>query len=269
MARYKADSPLHEEILRILIGSAVLVEIVLSTNEIWDPRELEELINEGKNGYTNQYRKMLFGTVPGEEMCLQIAGVLGRGEILGWRNHSFWQIFCLAFDKPIEHKTIMNFFWRAAEHGTFVTNRIFQEEVNNRWWEHPEVIVNVGYEHYFMQFAVYSAWARYSREKDMFQPWYQWALATRQLFAKAVCATPHLFIRWPLLALQYKKAFWDTPISLHNKKQWFVLNWDGLLDEIESEEASARTRGIKLPPKSFFRKYNQRHLKSVYEHDFF
>ena len=102
----------------------------------------------------------------------------------------------------------------------------------------------------------------------MFQAWYKWALATRYLFAKTICATPHLFIRWPLLALHYKNTLWDKPVCLRNKSQWFALKWSELLAEIENEEASARAIGTKLPPKTFFRQYNQKYLKTVYDSDF-
>ena len=258
MPPYPNSSPLKDINIRKLVGSALYVEIALSTDMEWRTSVIEKLIDQDRyEEPMGRYRKMLYGIIPSNKICKRIQKKLQCGDLIKWRNHPYW---CLLCDSQSGHVYI--------EKALFTVKRSMRGYI----WSEPDVVdakdrstrieptleVVKGVAAFKNLYALITltAWAREAREHHFLRPNYQCALYSRKIFAHVICNTPHLFVRWPLLAKYYKNFIWSFPDSKASEP-WFDMEWNELIDEIELEEEKARSKRIKLPPKHYFRHFNK------------
>lgn len=262
MARYHRTSPYRDPTIRLLGGSACFTEAAIAAGGVWDDVELEGLIYSERDGYSGQFRKMLTGTVPSDDKCKYISDFQKRGALLTWRNHDYWLTLTENLPLPTDYNLTSGFFWSYVEEMFVVTNKTFVTEMSYRSWEDRFDNDEVANAYPFLYLQVHSAYSRHAVTKNLLQPLYVCGLETRLVFSKAICKTPHLYIRWPLLALLYKKLFWDIPSSVP-VEYWFPMRLNELPTEIASEEAIARHEGVLLPPNNLVQKINAKYLRDL------
>jgi len=234
-------------------AGTIYVETAITAGMEWDVGELERLIDGREYGdRTNRYRKMYEGTLSLNKTCRRIQKKLGGGHLCEWKNHAYWGLLCSAKSGP-EYteralKTVkggvQQYIWTHQREKGF-------EYYSARIDTTMDVVKAVAKYHNFDALLTLTAWAREAREHNILRPNYQSASYSRKVFARAVCNTPQLFIRWPLLAYYYKHLIWSFPVTKVSEP-WFLMEWDELPGEMEIEEKNARQRGIKLPPKEIF-----------------
>jgi hypothetical protein len=257
MTRYAKSSFKSDGIVRTLAGSACFAEVAVAA-EKWDDCALELLIDPDRwAGYTGIYRKMPKGTLPSDMVCRRVKEVLPNCNIQKWRDHPFWGLlrgpgFNLA---DVEHalRSIRSDPVRRSVWGNPPDRN--QRNSFSRLVPELALIKDIFNCKQFDALIALTAWARETRALKQHSPAFQSAFFTKAIFAEVVCHTPHLFIRWPLLAEQYKQWIWSSPAS-DTSEAWFDMDWEYLLFEISVEEQKARQRGIKLPPHEIVTRIN-------------
>ncbi len=259
MSPYPKDSPLKDKYIRVLAGSACYAVIAIANRE-WDPDSLEDKLDLELQieGSTGRYRKMLKGVLPEPPSCRRIQKEQKGGDILLWRNHAYWILLVHA---QIGIADIENAL-RVVDGGMRRHIWAYSDDSERdsrpmRFDTNLKLIRAVaGYEN-FQSLVTLTAWAREARDQLKIKSSTQCAYYARSIFAKAVCSTPQLFIRWPLLAHRYKNLVWSFPGKQVNVP-WLDMKLEDLENEMESEEKKARNRGIKLPPKEVFLEINKK-----------
>jgi len=253
-----------------MVASACYVEIAIASKAEWNPITLEELIDNRYPGrFTGKYRKMIEGTVPNNKTCIDINEKLSdKTNVIHWRDKPFWSLLhtSITGEQYInKYEYLISRNWPGMEyHLSKVTNSEFMSQNTDRYWEEinydemldMEELIELGI--IFEIFSGYTAWAREARERNLLQPMYHNSIITRKLFAKAICNTPHLYIRWPLLAKYYNKLIWTAPPTRTNIP-WYDIKYNELEDEIIIEEKLARKRTVNLPPNNIFKTINNCH----------
>ena len=261
MPAYPRSSVLRDKSIRKMVGSAIYVDIAIAVNKEFGTTKLENLVNGRKLGdYTGQYRKMLQGIVPDPTSCKIIQKrTKGGCDLILWRDHPLWSLISQKQSTPdLIEKTL----------------RLVNSSVKKYIWTYPpeagynrkslrmdpsvSLIKTVAEFNNFDAFLILTAWAKEAHDHKLIRNSYQSAIHTRKLFPRVVCNTPQLFIRWPLLAEQYRKNIWTAPKS-EVSEPWFSMRLDEIADEIDIEEKIARENGVNLPPKHIFRSVNKLH----------
>lgn len=266
MSRYKSNSYWLDIDLRKLAGSAIAIEAANAAEIIFDRISLVHEIEKRSNWKTTlNVEKMIKGTLPENDTCLKIQGLLNCNSLTYWKNHPFWPLLSKHHFEP-------KFVQLALES----VKGDIQRYVWNIWPEEDEdfksprketsldLIKTVASFENISALIVLTAWAREARYSNILRPNYQASLYCRKIFARVICRTPHLFIRWPTLALRYKSLIWSFPES-DVSVPWMKNRWEELYDEILEEEKLARGSEVNLPPKREFRRINKSELSSYFD----
>lgn len=256
MPKYKKGSHWNNISLRQLAGAACYVETAIKAR-VWDWDRLELMIDQRDYGErTGKYRKWVEGTLPRISSCRKVQNVLKCRYVERWRNQPYWRLFCSDQCRPENidlalqsiQGDMQRYIWsiwpekgetfRSVRSVTGLENIKAVAEYNN-----------------FNALVALTAWAREAHDLNILKSAYQASFYSRNIFARAVCNSPHLFIRWPLLAEMYKNLIW-SPLIDGVSIPWMHDKWDELQEEMATEERKARQRGVKLPPKRIFEQIN-------------
>ena len=266
MAPYPKSSHLKDTEIRRMVGSAIFVELCLSKRNSWDGIKINDsnAINEQDIGdFSGQHRKMLHGVIPSECKCNNLRKRLDIRNPIYWRNHPYWKLLCNELSLKDIGVSLRSIQGRVQQ---LIDNKY--PEANPEDWRIKALndeytLRKIAKYSNFKALTILTAMAQESKTLYTSSPLPLGAYYTRQIFAHAVCNTPQLFVRWPLLALRYKTSIWSFPENREGNL-WFSLKWDSLLEEINGAEFIARKKGIQLPPKHLMRRINKTQLHTIY-----
>jgi hypothetical protein len=238
---------------------------------MWNTTQLERAAYGKDGGITHAFKTMYQGSVPGTTTCKVINKGLNRYSknrvnrcnTYAWRNLAYWGL--LNSDQPGS-----TYVGKALRHVNSGLKRYIWIDPPEKPAENPssrfdltlDLIEAVAEHKNFHALLTLTAWAREAIDMKIHRQHYHCARYSRKIFAHAVCTTPHLFIRWPLLAERYRDLIWTPPIS-DVSVPWFTIKWEELLEEIEREEELAREKNLPLPPKDLFEELNGKYLARI------
>ena len=265
MATYNRLSQFRYKYLRKLCGSAIYAELAIACGGVWNRTELENLIDGKQYGeYTGRYRKMCNGTIPYETNCKNIQNQLEVNQnhkcsIIKWRELPLWRL--LSFLQPdtedIKYTLLTikgetrNYIWDVFPEEEQFKYLFSRKPYSKNYFESVAQLNN------FEALLTLTAWAREARGFKDYSSHKYCAKYSRKIFAHAVCNTPQLFIRWPILYQYYIEPIW----SLYSNTDLKELKISEVQDEIYEEEKTARLKGVQLPPKKVFREINKSDIK--------
>lgn len=264
MPPHKNESHWKDENVKKLAGAATFTDLCIHA-ETWTDSELEDLIDPDLAASTGKYRKMRNGTRPDDYTIGYIEDAL-RGKpvkIKEWRDHAYWPLLCS------NHSGSKYIFNALRSIGDDLKQYIWSE------WDPGEDyqctrksfdldnIKRVAENKNFDALVILTAWAREAREQNIYEYNLRCAQYSKNVFADVVCSTPQLFIRWPLLLLQYANVIWRPP-ETEISEFWFKPNLPTLVNNILNIENEARAKGILLPPKHLVRQLNKNELNYLY-----
>lgn len=259
MGRHPLDSPLNDQILRCLVGSACYVETALTMGGEWDPTALEYLVyGIDPSDCSGVYRRMYAGMVPFPSKLVITQKNMRGGHVLHWRNHPFWKLLVIGRIGDEAVNNALKGIEGSIERHVYVFPREGNRNLRvSRYEISADAMKSISEFGDFSALLVLTAWAREVRDSNILRMRSQTSIYTRKIFVHAVCNTPHLYIRWPLLAQRYCELFWTAPKS-DVSQPWLGGEWGSLESEMETEAKKARMRGVKLPPKRVFDRVNSR-----------
>ena len=260
MHTYYLDIPIKK-----LIGSAMYVAIAVALKREWSRYELEKIIDGRKPGhFVGKYVRLCNGIIFNDTTCKNINERMptltnGYFDVFFWKTHPFWKL--LTNRQPntddINNALLMlrgdirNYIWKALPQDTFS----FRIDTRNHVSE--ELINNMAQIANFESLVALTALSREAHINQFYEVESKCIKAIRKIIVRAICFTPELYIRWPLLLLFYIEPVWHhISVSYHRD-----LGISHLEDEIYEQEKIARSRGVLLPPKNLFRRINQKELK--------
>jgi hypothetical protein len=256
MAKYPVSSPLYHPYIRELVGAAVFAEIAISLQCTWEAKTME-LTLDGKGGVsddleqTGKYAQMKRGKVPSPKSCSRMQKNLNGGHLLQWRNHPYWALLTpgpLYFEAVIEalltvEGTINEDIWESSDPFLIDEKKSFRYDMSPTEIEHIAEYGN------FHALLVLTAMVREAKGLRYLRPAFLASKYSLDVFPKAVCTTPHLYIAWPKLFAVYSSVIW-SPLECEDSIPWFEIDSAKVFREIEVLSVQARNRGIKLPPDS-------------------
>lgn len=261
MAIYPKSSHLYYPEIRKLVGSACFVEIAISLGGIWNPMEIEILLDgkgdnvvppESKEG-TGKYRKMLEGKVPSIASCKRIQKKMKGGHVLVWRNHPFWNLFkpdALYFENItsallcIEGKLNETIWDSRSPYRDRAES--FRYEITLDLVKEIASFKNLG------ALVALTAFTREAKAQRFFRPAFWASKYSREIFPEVVCKEPHLFISWPRLLRLYDDLIW-APLETTESMPWFSADTEQILGDIEHWTKEFEKHGHQLPSKALIR----------------
>lgn len=257
MGQHAKDSPFIDTEIRPLAGSAVFAEAAICAGNVWDPGALEELIHmrSSSSTRTNIFRKMYSRSVPEESTCklidrslTQVSNPQIQCNTLSWRNHPIWPLLQSREPDKVSIDTAL---------------RSVKSDINNYIWLDPEctessvtsqrypididLIQRISKEKNLESLITLTACAREARSNKNLLASSQCAHYLKDVFPRAICSTPHLYIRWPSLLEIYRQRIWTVPEST-SSTPWIPIDFESLITEIECESRIALEKGVPLPP---------------------
>ena len=243
-----------------MVGSAIYVETAISAKLTWNMSALEAQVEgEDRGELTGRFRRMCHGTIPTIRSCREIQKKLKCGHLAWWRNFPYWALLSTTQSGPGYIENALREVEGPVKRCVWVNPP--ETGFPNQWLRYEtsvDMVKSVAEYENVEALIILTAWAREARAHNHLRPSFQSALRTRQIFAKVVCHSPHLFIRWPLLAEKYRLLIWSTP-DIDYSGPWFDMHWKDLPKEMENEARKATQHGVKLPPKKYFRQINKYH----------
>jgi len=262
MSTYRKGSHFRDFYIREIIGSSIVADISVSLDGIWNRTELENIIDKREHpSYTGTYRHMYNGRLPYNKKCKEIHDKLKKNEnskntLAIWKNHPFWRLLYIlkpTFDEINNallcvDKKLHTYLWDNPT-GNIEWDFIFQRKHLT-----SEDIESIAQYENFDALIMLTALSREAHIRNDESIHYHCVLQTRKIFARVICNTPQLYIRWPVLLQFYIEPIW----FLESGKHYKILDISGLEEEIREEEKLAISKGVLLPPKNEFRNINKK-----------
>lgn len=213
-----------------------------------------------KGDYSGQFKRTRDkGQVPDPDSCRHIQKTLKGGNVLKWRNHPYWPLLCNHLADPSHIQDALKCIHSKVRHSIWsipfdTGDKRFspRSEISSESLEDVSRFCN------FDALLTLTAWAKECKNGNIHRPAWQCARTLYDVFPQAICNTPHLFIRWPLLVEIYNESLWAFPES-EVSIAWLQIDLPQLAQEIRHEETLARKRGVKLPPPNIVSRLNKDH----------
>jgi len=269
MPRYSENDPLINTKIRQAVAGAIYVEIAITAGMKWEGVDISKPDEEKRKQNPDQKREGDYsgkfkrirddGNVPALSSCKYIQKSLKGGNIVKWRSHPIWPLLCNHLtNAEYINKALKTIESRVRLSIWDIPYDLGDKKFSPRSEISPVAIKDVSEFRNFDALLTLTAWAKESRNGNILKSSWQCAEHLYNIFPQAICNTPHLFIRWPLLIEIYNESIWSQLESEVSYK-WVKVDLSLLAQEIKKEEILARKRGIKLPPPHIVSSINKNH----------
>lgn len=218
MPAHKKGTVFADKTLRIIVGSAIYADIVLSVEGgvEWRASTLETEIDDVTAGERSGWIHRLYkGSISNDDRLIKTQKILGKHSLLRWKYSPLWTLLQLGENTTTDIESALH---------------LARGKIRCHIWSNmgknakPKPINKIRlpiteseieelskYES-LNSFIVLTALAKEALKNHFFDIHFRLSMRIRELFPSVVCSEPRLFIRWPLLAERYEQILWKHDI---------------------------------------------------------